>query len=213
MPQVPAYANLSKTEDINYLCNVNSDLNFNCKFVCDRKVIVLRNCDISGNLIDLKTPAKYLDCKPWVLLSVREFEVYGLQTPVPICHVCNDSIDSIATKQTLEMLAEHICHHSRVAANLIRDFDCCWHLDGALQLFPDEEDDKTRVEIFHVREGSSTSSQTLALVFRKDKISIIYSTGRQITPVCSSCTASKCVCLRLWKSELDKKNCIIKRSQ
>ena len=84
MPQVPAYANLSKTEDINYLCNVNSDLNFNCKFVRDRKVIVLRNCDISGNLIDLKTPAKYLDCKPWVLLSVREFEVYGLQTPVPI---------------------------------------------------------------------------------------------------------------------------------
>ena len=158
MSQVPAYANLSKTEDINYLCNVNSDLNFNCKFVRDRKVIVLRNCDISGNLIDLKTPAKYLDCKPWVLLSVREFEVYGLQTPVPICHVCNDSIDSIATKQTLEMLAEHICHHSRVAANLIRDFDCCWHLDGALQLFPDEEDDKTRVEIFHVREGSSTSS-------------------------------------------------------
>ena len=120
----------SKTEDINYLCNVNSDLNFNCKFVRDRKVIVLRNCDLSGKLIDLKTPAKYLDCKPWVLLSVREFEVYGLQTPVPICHVCNDSIDSINTKQTLEMLAEHICHHSRVAANLIRDFDCCWHLDG-----------------------------------------------------------------------------------
>ena len=99
---------------------------------------MLRNCDSSGVLIDLKTRTKYLECKPWVILSVREFEVYGKQTPVPICHNCNDSIESISTKQTLEMLSEHICNHSRIAANLIRDFDCCWHLDGALQLSPDE---------------------------------------------------------------------------
>ena len=164
---------------------------------------MLCNCDSSGILIDLKTPAKYLESKSWVILSVREFEVYGKQTPVPICHNCNDSIESISTKQTLEMLSEHICNHSRIAANLIRDFDCCWHLDGALQLSPDEVE-KNRVDIFHIREGSSTSSQTLALVFRKDKMSIIYSTGRQITPVCSSCTATKCVCLRLWKLEMDK---------
>ena len=134
MPQVPAYAHLSTTEDINYLCNANSDVNFNCKFVWDKKVIVLRNCNT----------------------------VNGTQTPVPICHLCNDSIESISTKQTLDMLSQHICHHSWVAANIIRDFDCCWHLDGALQLSPDEDADKNRVEIFHIREGSSTtSSQTL----------------------------------------------------
>ena len=40
MPQVPAYAPISNNEDINYLCNVNSDINFNCSFVLDRKVIV-----------------------------------------------------------------------------------------------------------------------------------------------------------------------------
>ena len=58
------------------------DITFNCKFVQKRKVIMLCNCDSSGVLIDLKTPAKYLECKPWVLLSVREFEVF-----------CNDKID------------------------------------------------------------------------------------------------------------------------
>ena len=162
MPQVPAYAHLSTTEDINYLCNANSDINFNCKFVWDKKVIVLRNCNTAGDLVDLKMSAKYLQFKPWVLLSVRQFDVNGTQTPVPICHLCNDSIESISTKQTLDMLSQHICHHSRVAANIIRDFDCCWHLDGALQLSPDEDADKNRVEIFHIREGSSTtSSQTL----------------------------------------------------
>ena len=65
MPQVSVYA---VSDEINYLCNINSDLNFNCKYVRDRKVIVLRNCDTSGNLIDLKTSAKYLSNKPWVLL-------------------------------------------------------------------------------------------------------------------------------------------------
>ena len=33
MPQVPAYAHISNNEDINYLCNVNSDINFSCTFV------------------------------------------------------------------------------------------------------------------------------------------------------------------------------------
>ena len=60
MPQVPAYAHLSTTEDINYLCNANSDINFNCKFVRDKKVIVLRNCNTAGDLVDLKISAKYL---------------------------------------------------------------------------------------------------------------------------------------------------------
>ena len=43
MPQVPAFAHISNNEDINYLCNVNSDINFNCSFVLDRKVIVYAN--------------------------------------------------------------------------------------------------------------------------------------------------------------------------
>ena len=57
MPQVPAYAHLSTTEDINYLCNANSDVNFNCKFVWDKKVIVLRNCNTAGDLVDFKISA------------------------------------------------------------------------------------------------------------------------------------------------------------
>ena len=68
------------------------------------------------------------------------------------------------------MLSQHLCIHSRVSANLIRDFDTAWHLDGALNLSP-YDDEKDRVEIFHCRENSSVHSQTLALVFRKQKIS------------------------------------------
>ena len=51
MPQVPAYVHKSNNEDINYLCNVNSDVNFNCKFVRDRKVIMLHNTHLVFLLI------------------------------------------------------------------------------------------------------------------------------------------------------------------
>ena len=75
-----------------------------------------------------------------------------------------------------------------------------------MHLSPDEDEEniKNRVEIFHTKEGDTTRSQTLALVFRKDTMSLLYTTGRQITPVCSSCTATKCTHLRMWKDESNK---------
>ena len=51
----------------------NSDINFNCKFISDRKVIVLHNCDSTGVLIDLKTSAKNLKFKPFSSVSRAAF--------------------------------------------------------------------------------------------------------------------------------------------
>ena len=133
------FENLNKHALSTGLCTIINNWRYQLSLQCKqwhKKVIVLCNCNKAGDLVDLKISAKYLQFKPWVLLSVRQFEVNGTQTPVPICHLCNDSIESIS-KQTLDMLSQHICHHSQVASNNIRDFDCCWHLDGALQLSPD----------------------------------------------------------------------------
>ena len=54
------------------------------------------------------------------------------------------------------------CIHCKVAANVIRNFESCWTLDGALFLAPDDEE-SDRVEIFHIKEGRSAKSQHLAL--------------------------------------------------
>ena len=48
---VPDYAKLSKFEDINYLCNIRDEKDFNVKFVRDKGVIILRNCFTEGKLI------------------------------------------------------------------------------------------------------------------------------------------------------------------
>ena len=41
---VPDYAKLSKFEDINYLCNIRDEKDFNVKFVREKVVIILQNC-------------------------------------------------------------------------------------------------------------------------------------------------------------------------
>ena len=55
---VPKYAELSKNDKvaIHYLCNLRNDKTYNIRYFEDRKVIVMRNCDSDGNLLDLKLP-------------------------------------------------------------------------------------------------------------------------------------------------------------
>ena len=50
---VPDYAKLSKFEDINYLCNIRDEKDFNVKFVHDKGVIILQNCYTDGKLINI----------------------------------------------------------------------------------------------------------------------------------------------------------------
>ena len=56
--EVPKYAVLSNNDKmtINYLCNIRNDKDFNIRYFEERKTIVMRNCDESGNLMDLKSP-------------------------------------------------------------------------------------------------------------------------------------------------------------
>ena len=54
VPEIPRFAELSTEADINYLCNIRDDKDYNIKYLPKEKVIVMRNCDTSGNLLDLK---------------------------------------------------------------------------------------------------------------------------------------------------------------
>ena len=71
---VPEFAQLSTTNkiEINYLCNIRGDKSFNIKYLDEQKVVVLRNCDEVGNLLDLSKRIKS-HTKPWVLLKVKTF--------------------------------------------------------------------------------------------------------------------------------------------
>ena len=87
MVGIPKYANLVEQKDVNYLCLLRQDKNYDVKFVRDRKVIAMRNCFSDGQLIPLE---KSCDdrTKVWVPLTVRTFSIEGNDEPVPVCHVC-----------------------------------------------------------------------------------------------------------------------------
>ena len=61
-------------------------------------------------------------------------------------------------EQTHENLASVLCIHYKVSSNIIRNYDECWTLEGALSLGPDD-DEETVVEIFHKKEDRTKSTQ------------------------------------------------------
>ena len=61
-----------------------------------------------------------------------------------------------------------------------------------------------KVEIIHKKEGKSSKSQHLAVIFQKTKSSLLWTTGKQSTPSCSSCSSFKCQCVREWRKNLEK---------
>ena len=82
---VPDYAKLSKFEDINYLCNIRDEKDFNVKFVRDKGVIILWNCYTDGKLINISKTETSVDpkaFKPWVKLSIRKFQISGREVSI-----------------------------------------------------------------------------------------------------------------------------------
>ena len=208
---VPKYALLSETDGlgINYLCNLRDEKDYNIVYLEEKKVVIIRDCDKDGNIVDLKlAKSKYVEKSPWVLLKIKTFSVDGDEMSVPVCMSCNNNLDNVIANQNFENLAKMCCHHTKVATNVIRDFNNPYSLDGWLEITDDDDDEneekKVDVKIIHSKVDRSAKTQNLAVVFIGKKVSVLYTTGRQVTPTCSSCSSVNCSCVRAWKGYLKK---------
>ena len=94
----------------------------------------------------------------------------GKEFEVPVCLSCSEHLTSLSMNQTIANIRSLLCHHAKVATNIIRDFNNPMALDGWLNLEEDEDDeDNTTVALIHKKEGKSTKTQHLAVVFIKAK--------------------------------------------
>ena len=84
----------------------------------------------------------------------------------------------------------------------MRNFANPMSLNGWLSF----EDETENCHIFLVKEDSSTHSQHLAIVKIKNKVNVLYTTGRQTTPTCSGCHSVNCQCLKIWKKKLESES-------
>ena len=71
MHPVPEYAMLQSDQEVNYLCSIKENKEYNMKFYRPKMIVVLRNCDPSGRLIDLKLSQSHLQVQPWILLRKK----------------------------------------------------------------------------------------------------------------------------------------------
>ena len=53
---------------------MHSNTDNNMKFYRDEMLVIIRNCDSSGKLIDLKLSQAKINEKPWVLLRARDLK-------------------------------------------------------------------------------------------------------------------------------------------
>ena len=100
MHPVPEYAMLQSDQEVNYLCSIKENKEYNMKFYRPKMIVVLRNCDPGGRLIDLKLSQSHLQVQPWILLRIRNFTIDGCVYKVPVCNYCNDCTDSMSQEQT-----------------------------------------------------------------------------------------------------------------
>ena len=78
----------------------------------------------------------------------QNFKINGFPYKVPVCLSCHNSAEEEPEEQTHETLASIVCIHCKISSNIIRNYEDCWTLDGALHLEQDDEEE-TVVEIFH----------------------------------------------------------------
>ena len=146
VPEIPRFAELSTEADINYLCNICFNKDYNMKYLPKEKLIVMRSCDTSGNLLDLKlSKSRFVIADPWTMLCLKTFRDCGQNIQVPICKTCNNHMDNLAVDQSIENLKSMLCNHAKIASNIIRNFD------NPVNLSDDDSND-LKVEIIHKKE-------------------------------------------------------------
>ena len=196
--QLPNYANITTDQDLNYLVALNQDKDFNVHYIRDDRVAVLRDCHDDGSLKSIK---KNDGKSPWVLLLIKEFEDEGFHFDVPVCTRCCPLIESFSKKQNFNVITSQLCNHAKMLKNIVRDFKNPHFMQNWLSLSKDLEDG-AKIEIIHKKEENNCSSQHLAIVFDKsNKIGLLWTAGRMLTPSCTLCSSPKCKHYHLWKND------------
>ena len=181
---VPDFAIISDSIELNYLIEINNDKAYNLTYLRDDKTCVMRDCNDDGSLYNLKN--KQDGQKPWLILVVKSFCDKGRKFDVPVCMKCCPLLESLNKEQSYENVKSKLCLHSRVCANIVRNFENPSSLDNWLSLAEDMIDNE-KLEIIHKKVDKSQNSQHLCITFDNSKIGILWTQGKMWIPACSLC--------------------------
>ena len=197
--QVPQYATIESDQELNYLVAINSNKEYNCHYLREDRVAVMRECSDDGTLLNLKK--KKEGSNPWVLILIKEFIDSGRTFEAPICQKCSPLMGNLCKEQKFETITSQICTHGRILTNIVRDYSNPYRLDNWLSI-SEEMINGSKIEIIHKKIDTSCSSQHLALAFEKNKVGILWTQGRMLTPSCTLCSSIKCKHYHQWNAKM-----------
>ena len=201
----------NKSATINYLSNIASTKKENMFTLPWNNSVILRECDIVGNLIDLrqtKENMKKSRLNPWANLTFKPFidQDNDRIFPVFVCSICPSmqGVLSLGKRQNEHELNHKLCYHSKIVCTLIRDWKTKFNVSENIDEIKESyiTDAPNDAIILKEKIGSTTKTQWLVGVFNEKEVSILFTVGKQSTPTCTKCSSRKCTCFWLFKKHL-----------
>ena len=108
---ISEFTSIDNEFDLNYLISVRGDKGYNINYIRDDKILVIRNHDSIGEVVNLK---KVTDYVPWIMLNVKQFQCKdtGRSYDVPVCLTCSPDQDSLEKLQNIKLLASNVLYPS-----------------------------------------------------------------------------------------------------
>ena len=176
---------------INYLSAISSDKESNLFPLPWNQAFVMRNyVKDTGVLIDLSQSS--LSTKPWVLLYAKQFYDGNSSFIKFICNECCKTLLSLKSQQNEEIMNRQMCLHSKVCEALLNP--------ETLDFY--NQDNSNKVKILLSKSNKGKNSQSLSAVYVDEKISLLFTCGRQTRPRCSECSSIGCKCFQIYSSFL-----------
>ena len=180
---------------VNYLSEISADKEQSFFILKWKNNIIVKDCDDDGHLIDLSKSVS----SPWVQLTAKPFfdqTIFCIYS----CEKCCPEILNLSVHQRKDSFKNIVCHHSKIVKELIPDpvqtFNFPTLLSDILKYKADQKDDD--IEICQMKEGKGTKSQSLIAVLLNDKVTHLFTAGKQTRPRCSSCKTDSCKCLKFF---------------
>ena len=92
MHPVPEYAQLNTDQEVNYLCCIKENTDFNMKFYRDKMIVIIRNCDPSTVVEIFHKKEGSSTCSQHLALVITKSKTSLLYTTgrqcTPSCSMC-----------------------------------------------------------------------------------------------------------------------------
>ena len=106
----PSYSNIRTEAEIRYLHSILQDQDNLIHHLREDRVLVLRNSDSDGNILDTKLAKHhYSNKKPWVLIRIKDFIQNNETYEVPICESCCPELTDCSEQQNYIAISKEMC--------------------------------------------------------------------------------------------------------